>query len=187
MTPTNRLVPAYLQMLRGLAAWLAKARDQRGAAAADRMMAARLAPDMFPLAAQVRFVCYQAREAMQRLRGEALPPATVAIAEAARSGVGALTVAEAEALIAETVGVLEALPEDALDGHSDRAIALELPNGMIFDMSAEVYVRDWALAQNYFHLVTAYAILRKEGIALGKADYVAHMFAHLRPGTAPGG
>ena len=45
--------------------------------------------------------------------------------------------------------------------------------------------RDWALPQFYFHVMATYAILRAEGIDLGKADYVAHMFAYLRPGTMP--
>ena len=67
-----------------------------------------------------------------------------------------------------------------------RAIAHALPQGMIFDLSAEQYARDWAIPQFYFHVMTAYAILRAEGAALGKADYVAHMFAYLRPGTMPG-
>ena len=44
---------------------------------------------------------------------------------------------------------------------------------MIFDLSAEQYVRDWALPQFYFHLMIAYAVLRAQGVALGKADYVA--------------
>ena len=65
-------------------------------------------------------------------------------------------------------------------------MALELPNGMAFDMAAEEYVRDWALPQFYFHVVTAYAILRHHGVAIGKGDYVPHMFAYLRPGTALG-
>lgn len=62
-----------------------------------------------------------------------------------------------------------------------------LRGGMTFDMTGEQYARDWALAQFYFHLVTAYAILRGEGLELGKADYVPHMFAYLRPGTMPPG
>jgi hypothetical protein len=64
-------------------------------------------------------------------------------------------------------------------------IAHTLPQGLAFDLTAEQYVRDWALPQFYFHVVTAYAILRAHGIELGKADYVAHMFAYLRPGTRP--
>ena len=65
-------------------------------------------------------------------------------------------------------------------------IAHELPNGMIFDLTAEQYARDWALPQFYFHLNTAYAILRANGVALGKADYVTHMLPLMRPESMPG-
>ena len=58
---------------------------------------------------------------------------------------------------------------------------------MIFDLTLDQYTRDWAIAQFYFHVMAAYAILRNRGIDLGKADYVAHMFAYLRPETAPQG
>jgi len=69
-------------------------------------------------------------------------------------------------------------PEDPL--------VLTLPMGMTFDLTREQFVRDWALGQFYFHLMAAYAILRKEGIGIGKADYVPHMFAYLRdPGSLP--
>jgi len=78
--------------------------------------------------------------------------------------------------------LLDELGSDALDAGAERSITLELPNGIIFDMTGEQYARDWALAQFYFHLITAYAILRSQKIELGKADYVPHMFAYLRPG-----
>ena len=70
-------------------------------------------------------------------------------------------------------------------GKLHRAIAHDLPIGITFDLTAIQYVRDWTLPQFYFHVMIAYAILRAEGIELGKADYVAHMFAYLRPGTMP--
>ena len=60
-------------------------------------------------------------------------------------------------------------------------IAHALPIGMTFDLTAEQYARDWALPQFYFHVMTAYAFLRAQGVELGKADYVTHMFAYLRP------
>ena len=56
---------------------------------------------------------------------------------------------------------------------------------MVFDLTAEGYARDWALPQFYFHVMIAYAILRSQGVDLGKADYVAHMFPYLRPGPPP--
>ena len=58
---------------------------------------------------------------------------------------------------------------------------------MVFDLTAEQYARDWTLAQFYFHVMTAYSILRNQGIELGKADYVAHMLPYLRPETIPKG
>ncbi len=54
-------------------------------------------------------------------------------------------------------------------------------------MTGEQYARDWALPQFYFHAITAYAILRHHGVDLGKADYVPHMLAYVRPGTIPQG
>jgi uncharacterized protein len=59
-------------------------------------------------------------------------------------------------------------------------VALELPNGMAFDMVGATFVRDWALPQFYFHAVTAYAILRHKGVKLGKPDYVGHMMPYRR-------
>ena len=54
-------------------------------------------------------------------------------------------------------------------------------------VTGEQFLRDWALAQFYFHVTTAYAILRNQGVQLGKPDWVPHMFAYIRPGTLPGG
>ena len=66
-------------------------------------------------------------------------------------------------------------------GSTVKPVSHEFP----FVLTAEQYARDWALPQFYFHLMTAYAILRSQGIALGKADYVPHMFPYLRSGTMP--
>jgi len=97
------------------------------------------------------------------------------------------SIADARARIAETISIVEAAAADAPEIDPATPIAHALPQGMIFDLTAEQYVRDWALPQFYFHLMTAYAILRAQDVELGKADYVAHMFAHLRPGTLPSG
>ena len=93
--------------------------------------------------------------------------------------------AEALACIDEALAFLDGLAPDALDNGAGRPLALELPMGIAFDLDGEGYARDWALSQFYFHIMTAYAILRNQGVELGKADYVQHMFAYLRPGTAP--
>jgi hypothetical protein len=87
--------------------------------------------------------------------------------------------------IAATRGLIEgwrAVPLSA----DDAPLAFSLANGMTFDLDTASYVRDWALPQFYFHLTTAYAILRAAGVPLGKPDYVGFMFRYLRqpPATA---
>lgn len=186
MAPQDVLAPTYVQLLTALSGWLAKAGVQLPHEQADALMGARLAPDMFPLATQVRFACVQAQEGMCRLQHVNFPPSLDALLNEGRNAAehpGSL--AAAQAAIDETLKVLDAsgLSEPRVDPSAP--LAHSLPNGMVFDLTVETYVRDWALPQFYFHLLIAYAILRAEGVDLGKADYVAHMFRYLRPGTIP--
>lgn len=125
---------------------------------------------------------------MFRLRGEPVPARLEALtAEARDAGAAPGTLADARARLDQALAFLDGLSADALDAGADRAIALALPGGIAFDMTGAQYVRDWALPQFYFHVVTAYAILRSQGVGIGKADYVPHMFAYLRPGSVPEG
>jgi uncharacterized protein len=188
MSLTKLLVPTYMQMLRALSGWLKKAQEQLLKADAEALLSARLAPDMFPLSTQVRFACVQAQEAIFRLKGEAFPKSIDELLEEGRNaGEKTGSIADAQARINETIALLDDLAPDALDANADKPLAHELSNGMILDLSAEQYARDWALAQFYFHIMTAYSILRSEKIELGKADYVAHMFPYVRPETIPKG
>jgi uncharacterized protein len=184
MSLTNLLVPTYRQMLKTLSGWLDKAETQMPDGKAEALLSARLAPDMFPLSTQIRFACVQAQEGMFRLKGEDFPVSiNVLLDEGRNAGERPGSIADAQARIDETIALLDDLAPGALDADSEMPIAHALPTGMIFDLTPEQYARDWTLPQFYFHLMTAYAILRSEGVALGKADYVAHMFAYLRPGT----
>jgi hypothetical protein len=56
--------------------------------------------------------------------------------------------------------------------------------GLTFHLTREQFARDWALSQFYFHVMAAYAILRKEGVDIGKRDYVPHMFPYLSGSAA---
>lgn len=184
MTLTSLLVPTYTQMLKTLSGWLDKASAQMPADA-DALLSARLAPDMFPLATQVRFACVQAQEAVHRLRGLPFPQSIADLLDEGRgAGERPGSLADAQARIGETLALLDDLAADALDLDPGAPIAHALPIGMTFDLTAAQYARDWALPQFYFHLMTAYAILRSQNVELGKADYIPHMFAYLRP-TAP--
>lgn len=185
MTLPEILGPTYVQMLGALSAWLGKAETRRDGQA-ETLLDASLAPDMFSLSTQVRFACVQAQEGMYRLRGEAFPPLIKQLLDEGRNaGDHPGSIADAQARIAETIGIVERAASDAPTLDPATPIAHELPQGMIFDLTAEQYVRDWALPQFYFHIMAAYAILRSQGVELGKADYVAHMFPYLRPGTLP--
>lgn len=186
MTITELLLPTYAQMLGALSAWLGKA-EEAGEASRE-LMAARLAPDMFPLSTQIRFACVQAYEGVYRLCGEAMPETVETVLNEGRAGGEAPgTIKDAQARIEETLAFLKTVAPDALDAGADKPLALELPMGIAFDFDGERYVRDWALPQFYFHITAAYMILRNQGVELGKADYVPHMFAYLRPGTGPAG
>lgn len=186
MTPESLLARTCTHILRALAAWLDKAEAQFPPSEAEALLSARLADDMFPLSTQVRFACVQAQEGVYRLRGKAFPPAVgVMLAEGRDAPEKPGTLAQARDRIAQTLAVVATMSETEQSGAPDRPIVHVLPDGMTFDLTAESYVRDWVIAQFYFHVMTAYAILRHRGVALGKADFAAHMFAHVRPDSLP--
>lgn len=172
-------IPTYAQMLKGLSAQLSKgeAYAAEGVMPPEDLIAARLAPDMFPLATQVRFVCTQASDLLRHLTGaDSFAPAQ-----------DATDFAGLKAQLADALARIEAVPASAFDGVAGKAIEMKMPNGIVFDLNGEQFVRDWSLPQLYFHLTAAYAILRHKGVPLGKPDWVPHMFAYIRPGTLPGG
>ena len=170
MNIKDMILPTWRNMLRVLDGVLAKAaEDARG----DTLMQARLADDMLPLATQVRFCCNMPGEGMARLTDLDFTPEEDDPA----------TLSQARERIASTLADLDDwASRDFVE--DDAAIELALPNAMTFDLTAAEYVRDWALPQCYFHTVTAYAILRREGLAIGKPDFVPHMFRYLRNAPA---
>jgi len=170
MSIKEQAVPVWAQMLSTLDGLLAKAEaDPRGDALLDEV----LAEDMHPLSVQVRFLINMPGEAMARLTGLDFTPREDNPAN----------LAQAREWIADAKASLEewATRDFIADG---AAVELAIPNGMNFDLTAAEYVRDWALPQYYFHTTAAYAILRKAGIALGKADFVPYMMRYLRQPTA---
>lgn len=188
MNLTALLIAPLANQLKAVSGWL----DKAEASAADRpggpdsLLSLRLAPDMFPLTTQLRFLAFQAQEPVYRLRGEAVPEGLLEVRQEGRDGgerPGSW--AEARARVAGASDFLATVEPGELDSAAGEPLEHSLPNGMIFDMSGEQYVRDWALPQVAFHQMIAYAILRQAGVPLGKVDYVPHMFGYLRPGTAP--
>jgi uncharacterized protein len=182
MNLTHLLVPTYRNMLQTLKGLLDKAEAQLGRDEAEALLSARLAPDMFPLATQIRFAAVQAYDGPRRLRGEEhRPEVEDVLSEGRNAGEHPGTLAEARARLDQAVAYLDTLAPDALDqAPEDQPLVLDLPMGMTFDLTRAQFARDWALGQFYFHVMAGYAILRKEGVEIGKPDYVPHMFEYLR-------
>ena len=165
MQTAELLLTTYHNMLGSLDAWLAKAEEHGG----DALLAEKLADDMFPLSRQVRFCCNLPGEAMAGAAGVAF----------SSSDLDDETLAAARSRIAATRAMIGGW-RDTPFGTDEAPVELSLANGMTFDLDTAAYVRDWAIPQFYFHLMTAYAILRAKGVPLGKADYVGYMFQYLR-------
>lgn len=162
MTLSQILLPTSIQMLEAFAGMLKKAANHDESETA--MMALRLAPDMHALTSQIAFTCVQPQQALARLTGGTQPDMPTVT-----------SFAEAQALIAATIAQLKAADPAAIDAAAAQSITMNLPNGMTFVLDGAEYVRDWTLPQFYFHLTTAYALLRQAGVSLGKADLVPHM------------
>ena len=165
VTIAEQLKPTADNVLATLDGLLAKAAKGAG----DGLLAERLSADMLPLAAQVRIACDQISAALKRTSDSVfvLPDDDDTTLAAARDRV------------ARTRAAVRAQSDTSFVA-PDVPIELSLPNGMAFAMRADEYVRDWALAQLYFHVVTAYAILRAKGLAIGKADFLPYMARYAK-------
>ena len=106
------LIPTYTQMLGALSAWLGKA-EETLSDGAQALLTARLAPDMFPLATQIRFACVQAQEGVFRLRQETFPPSIEVLLDEGRNAAEHPgSIADARARIAETMTLVEEIAAD---------------------------------------------------------------------------
>lgn len=169
-------IPVFEQQIRALMGQLDKAAAwcaEQGVAEAE-LLDTRLAPDMFPLAKQLDFVSAQILQPMRRLAAGDLPDPPEA----------APTIAAHRDRLKAALALIADIDAATLDTNPDRMIALDLPNGMAFDLPASAYVRDWALPQFWFHILAAYSIMRMRGVPLGKADLVPYMLKYLRQATA---
>jgi uncharacterized protein len=122
---------------------------------------ARLAPDMFSLVQQVQLACDFAKFAMARLGGQDPP----------RDEDQEKTLDELKVRIRRTVDYIESLNTSALEGSEDRDIKIPLRETTL-DMKGLTYLKSWALPNFYFHVVTAYAILRHNNVDVGKRAFL---------------
>lgn len=156
-------VPVFVQGLKGLIGVLAKAAAHAESHRLDpeALLKARLYPDMFPLVRQVQIATDFAKGASARLSGAEVP---------AWDDVET-SFAELTARAERAIAYLEGLDPAAFDGAEDRIVSLTRRD-QTTEHNALDYLTAQALPNFYFHLATAYAILRENGVPLGKRDFL---------------
>jgi uncharacterized protein len=155
--------PRFINMLGNLSAILDKAQAHAEAKKIDAAALTndRLFPDMFPMKRQVQIACDTAKGAVARLAGVEVP----------KHEDTEQTFAELKARIAKTVDFIRTVKPAELDGSEDKNIHLKLGAREI-DFTGMQYLLGHALPNFYFHVTTAYDILRHNGVELAKRDYI---------------
>ena len=158
-------LPIFRTMLGNLSHLLEKGQAHAQARKFDPqvLVSYRLAPDMLPLSRQVQIACDAAKNGVARISG----------VEAPRFEDNETTFEELRARIAKTLAWLDTVPPAKLDGTEDKDITFPVGRESTRTMKAEAYLKHWAMANFHFHITMAYAILRNNGVDLGKADYLA--------------
>jgi hypothetical protein len=155
--------PVFTRMLSNLAAILTKAEENAATRKIDPaiFLAARLAPDMLPLTRQVQMASDAAKGGVARLAGMDIPsfPDT-------ETDFVAL-----QARIAKTIEFINSAPKDKIEGSETSSIVLKFP-GRELNFTGQDFLFHFALPNFFFHVTTAYAILRHNGVPVGKMDYL---------------
>lgn len=155
-------VPVLVNILTNMRNWLDKA---DAVAAQDKLLGAKLAEDMRPLTAQYQMASDSAKNGVARLAGVEAPsmPDTEA------------SFAELKERCDKTITFIQSIMASQLDGSETREVILKFPSGNGYRFDGLGYLTKFMLPNFFFHATTAYAILRAQGIAIGKPDFLAHM------------
>lgn len=156
-------VPTFITMLANLSHLLGKAAAHAEAKKFDpaNLLASRLYPDMLPLTRQVLIACDAARFGVARVAG----------LDAPKIEDTETTIAQLQERIAKTIEFLKTVPADKVDGTEEKVI--EFPVGPTkMTLPGQRYLMNWAMPNFYFHITTAYALLRHNGVEVGKRDYL---------------
>ena len=155
--------PRFANTLKNLSTILDKAQAHADAKKIDTKVytAARLYPDMFPMARQVQSACDTAKGAVARLAGVDIP----AHEDTEQ------TFEELKARIAKTIAFINTIKPAQIDGSEEREVVLKMRSGEV-KFKGMQYLLGHALPNFYFHVTTAYAILRHNGVEVGKRDYI---------------
>jgi hypothetical protein len=155
--------PVFVAAFTSMQDWLDKALAEGKAEKA--LMEARLAPDMYPLPKQIQIASDTAKGAIARLAGIEAP--SMADTEA--------SFAELKARCQKTIDFIQGVERSKLEGAENRPVTLRFPQGVGYQFVGKDYLTSFALPNFFFHVTTAYAILRNAGVGVGKPDFLAHL------------
>lgn len=157
-------VPVFISKLATLSKLLERAQAHAEAKKfdANNFVGMRMAPDMLPFSKQVQIACDAAKLACVRITG----------IEAPKFEDNETTLDELKQRIAKTIDFLKTVPRDALDGTEAKQITFKV-GGQDRTFTGQDLVLNFATPNVYFHVVTAYAILRQGGVEIGKLDYLS--------------
>lgn len=128
------------------------------------LVTSRLAPDMLPLSKQIQIACDVAKNSVARLVGSEPP----------RFEDNEKTIEELRARIAKTIDYLKSIPAGAIENSEQRDI--KVPAGeRTLEFKGLAFLQRWAIPNVYFHVTTAYNILRHNGVEIGKRDYLGSL------------
>ena len=161
------LVPPTIRVLTNLKLILEKAAAHAEEKKIDPsvLINGRLYPDMFPLSRQIQIATDSAKGAVSRLAGLEVP----------KFEDNESTFAELVARIDKTITLLESFKPEQIDGSEDKSIVLPMHDKTI-TFKGLPYLLDYSLPNIYFHTTTAYAILRHNGVEIGKKDFLGNIF-----------
>jgi hypothetical protein len=156
-------VPVFVKSLGSLSAILDKASAHAEARKIDPgvLLAARLYPDMFALTKQVQVACDFAKGSVARLAGQEPP----------KYEDTETTIDDLKARIARTITFVQGFAESQFEGSETREISLKIRD-QVLTYKGYPYLAHIALPNFFFHAVTAYDILRHNGVELGKRDFI---------------
>jgi hypothetical protein len=157
-------VPVFKQMLTALAGVLAKAETYAAERKIDpaALLQSRLFPDMFPLARQVQVACDFATSVSARLAGAEVPAYEV----------GDQTFADLQQRIAATLAFIGGLDAARFEGSDEREVVLRPGTPKERSIDGQAYLLSYGLPQFFFHVTTAYDLLRHNGVEIGKKDFM---------------
>lgn len=165
MTMYQASIPSFIRMLENMSKILDKAAAYAESKNIDPsvLIHSRLAPDMYPLSRQVQIATDMVKGCAARLAGMEVP----------RYEDNETTFAELQARIAKTIDFLTSVSADQINGSEEKTVTLKL-RGKEISLQGQPYLFHFVIPNFYFHITAAYAILRHNGLEIGKMDFIGN-------------